>query len=93
MIYETIILEKADDTATITLNRPRAMNAITRKMLNEIQQVVSDIRNDSSVKVVVFKAAGDRAFSAGTDLCRWWCLRWPFPWRDLIAGPTQGSRW
>ncbi len=68
MNYETIILEKADNIATITLNRPHAMNAITRKMLKEIQQAISDITNDSNVKVIIFKAAGDRAFSAGTDI-------------------------
>ena len=67
MIFETIILEKVDNIATITLNRPHAMNAINRRMLNEIQQAVSDIKNDPNVKVVILKAAGDRAFSTGTD--------------------------
>jgi len=68
MSYETIIVEREDNIATITLNRPHAMNAITRKMLREIQEAINAIRNDSNVRVVVFKAAGDRAFSAGTDI-------------------------
>jgi len=68
VIYETIILEKADNIATITLNRPRAMNSISRKMLKEIQQAVSDIKDDPNVKVVIVTAVGDRAFSAGTDI-------------------------
>lgn len=68
MTYETIILEKTNRIATITLNRPRAMNAITRKMLREIQNAVNDIKDDPNVKVVVVTAAGDRSFSAGTDL-------------------------
>ena len=68
MIFETILLEKADNIARITLNRPRAMNAMSRKMLKEVQQAVTDIKNDPKVKVVILSAAGDRAFCAGTDM-------------------------
>jgi enoyl-CoA hydratase/carnithine racemase len=68
MIFETILLEKPDNIARITLNRPRAMNAMSRKMLKEVQQAVTDIKNDPKVKVVILSAAGDRAFCAGTDM-------------------------
>ena len=75
MTYETIILEKTNRIATITLNRPRAMNAITRKMLREIQNAVNDIKDDPNVKVVVVTAAGTVPSAQAPTSRRWHRLR------------------
>jgi enoyl-CoA hydratase len=65
--YQTIIYEKKDGVARITLNRPEAMNAINRTMFLEIGGALDDAEQDNAVRVVVMKGAG-RAFCAGVDL-------------------------
>lgn len=65
---ETILLEKDDEgVATITLNRPKALNAFNMKMFEELSAAVSDVRSDRNVKVVIITGAG-RAFSSGIDI-------------------------
>jgi enoyl-CoA hydratase/carnithine racemase len=54
--------------ATITLDRPEALNACTRAMWNELARLWDEIGRDDSVSVVVLTGAGHRAFSAGVDL-------------------------
>jgi len=66
--YETILYERSDDrVATITLNRPEALNAFDRRMCEEIRAVWLRIKADPWVHAVVLRAAGDRAFCAGLD--------------------------
>jgi enoyl-CoA hydratase len=65
--YETIIYEKREATAIITLNRADALNALTRTMFMEIGNALDDSEQDSKTRVVVIKGAG-KAFCAGVDL-------------------------
>jgi enoyl-CoA hydratase/carnithine racemase len=67
MTYEQIRLEISGPTATITLNRPEAMNAITVVMLGELSAALGVIAKDPSIRAVVITGEG-RAFSAGVDL-------------------------
>ncbi len=67
MSYETIIYEKKNSVAKITLNRPEALNAITRTMFLEIGQALEDAEKDSSVRVVVMTGSGE-SFCAGIDM-------------------------
>ena len=67
MTYEQIRLEIDSPTATITLNRPEAMNAITVVMLGEIADALSKIATDPTIRAVIITGEG-RAFSAGVDL-------------------------
>ena len=66
--FETIIYEKRDGTAYITLNRPRALNAYNVKMRDELYEVLGAVRDDPDVLVTVLKGAGEKAFCAGADL-------------------------
>ncbi len=66
MSYSDIIYSKEDGVATITLNRPEIMNALTDKMRDEWQAALEDARDDDKVKVVIVTGAG-RAFSAGMN--------------------------
>ncbi len=66
--FETIIYEKKNRLAYITLNRPEALNVYNIKMRDELYQVLGAIRDDADIKVAVFRGAGDRAFCAGADL-------------------------
>lgn len=67
MSYETIIYEKKNAVAKITLNRPEALNAMTRTTFLEIGQALEDAEKDTSVRVVVITGSG-KSFCAGVDL-------------------------
>ena len=67
MEYSNLILERHDQYATITLNRPDKLNAINYEVLSELGQAIDEINEMAEVRVVVIKGAG-RAFSSGTDL-------------------------
>lgn len=68
--FETILLEfnRADKVATITLNRPDALNSFNRTMCEEMQAAWRIVKLDESTNAVVLRAAGQRAFSAGLDI-------------------------
>ena len=68
--FETIIVDvdEADHVATITLNRPDALNAFNRTMCEEMVRAWRLVKLDDAVHAVVLRAAGDRAFSAGLDI-------------------------
>lgn len=66
--YETLVLEKHDRVAIITINRPEKRNALNIKTREEGAALLEELRNDSSVGVVVFTGAGDKAFIAGADI-------------------------
>lgn len=66
--FETVIYEKRDGIAEVTLNRPHVLNRYNIKMRDEMYEVLSAIRDDSDVEVVIFSGAGERAFCVGADL-------------------------
>ena len=66
--FETLLYEKVDSTAYVTLNRPQALNVYNIRMRDDLYEVLSAIRNDDEVRVAIFKGAGDKAFCAGADL-------------------------
>ena len=68
MEFKLIIYEKSEGIATITLNRPEALNAFSKEVVTEIMQALEDVKNDESVRVVVLTGAGEKAFSAGADI-------------------------
>ncbi len=65
-MYETIIYTTADQIATITLNRPEALNTIVPPMPDEVEQAVARAVRDEQVKVIILRGAG-RSFCAGFD--------------------------
>ena len=65
--YDEIIYEVSDPVATITLNRPMALNALTAKMLAEIRHAVAAAEQDGSVVGIVLTGAG-RGFCPGMDM-------------------------
>ena len=67
-MFETILYEKRDGIAEITLNRPDVLNAINMRMRDELWDAVHAVRDDPDVRVAIFKGAGERAFSAGADI-------------------------
>jgi enoyl-CoA hydratase len=67
MGFETILYDKKDHVARITLNRPDALNAINRTMVTELGKALDDSETNRDVRVVVITGAG-RAFCSGADL-------------------------
>jgi enoyl-CoA hydratase len=66
--YETLLLERRERVAIITVNRPDKRNALNIKTREEGAALLEELRNDDSVGVVVFTGAGDKAFIAGADI-------------------------
>ncbi len=64
----TLEYEKRERIALITINRPEAMNSLTREMLVGLDAAFEDFQNDPDLWVAILTAAGDRAFCAGMDL-------------------------
>jgi enoyl-CoA hydratase len=64
----TLLYEKRDHVAVVTLNRPEAMNALTREMLTALDAVFEDFAGDPELWVAILTGAGERAFSSGMDL-------------------------
>ena len=69
MAYETIIYETKGPVATITLNRPDALNAISQQMTAELHRALDEAEADAQVRAIILTGAG-RGFSAGYDIAR-----------------------
>jgi enoyl-CoA hydratase/carnithine racemase len=65
---EEILVERDNNVATVTINRPDQRNAINYHMWMDLQRIVVDLTLDHDVRVVIFKGAGKQAFSAGADI-------------------------
>jgi trans-feruloyl-CoA hydratase/vanillin synthase len=65
--YETILVERRDNIATITFNRPRKRNAMNPKLHHEMVEVLTELRFDKDLRVLILTGAGE-SFSAGEDL-------------------------
>ncbi len=66
--FQDILYTKADQVATITLNRPAAYNAYSTEALEELERAFRDASFDDAVGVIVFTGAGDRSFCTGGDV-------------------------
>jgi len=63
-----LLVERQDAVAVVTLNRPEAMNALSRQLRADLRQAMLELDADPTVKVIVLTGAGERAFTAGLDL-------------------------
>lgn len=67
MGYETVLVERSDGIATITLNRPDKLNAVNQQMRTEVLGLLDELETDDDVRVVIFTGSG-RGFCAGADI-------------------------
>ena len=68
MSDDTVIVEIESGIAVVTMNRPGAMNALSRTLRQQLAAAMRALEADDSVRVVILTGAGDRAFTAGLDL-------------------------
>ncbi len=74
--FQTLIYEKKEHVASVTLNRPEVLNVYNVQMRDDLYQILSAIKDDTEVRVAIFKGAGEKAFCAGADL------------NDFLAAPS-----
>ena len=68
MEYTNLLLEKNGAVAVLTINRPKALNALNSDTLSELSTVLDELGRDSSVKAVILTGSGEKAFVAGADI-------------------------
>jgi len=68
MAYENLLYEKKDQIGYITFNRPKVLNALNRKTMEELGDLLSMARDDTEVRALVLTGAGEKAFIAGADI-------------------------
>jgi enoyl-CoA hydratase len=68
MAYENLLYEKRDRIGFITFNRPKVLNALNRKTMEELNDILIAAREDDEVRVLILTGAGDKSFVAGADI-------------------------
>eukprot|EP00884_Botryococcus_braunii_P003099 jgi/Botrbrau1/12790/Bobra.117_1s0009.1 len=66
--FETIVVETSDGVTTITLSRPKSLNALNSQAMAEILSAARTADADPSVKAIIITGSGNRAFAAGADI-------------------------
>ncbi|MBE0529373.1 MAG: enoyl-CoA hydratase/isomerase family protein [Rhodospirillales bacterium] len=86
---EKILFAVEAGVATITLNRPDKLNALDTDMLDGLERLITKIDADRDIRVVILKAAGERAFCAGADINAWAELKPLGMWHTWIRRGHQ----
>ena len=68
MGYENLLYEKRHGIGFITFNRPKVLNALNRKTMEELRDILSDARESDEVRVLILTGAGEKSFVAGADI-------------------------
>ncbi|CEJ71840.1 putative enoyl-CoA hydratase echA8 [Chryseobacterium oranimense G311] len=68
MSYENILLEKEDQLAVVTINRPQSLNALNAKTIQEISSAMDELNADESCRVIIITGSGEKSFVAGADI-------------------------
>jgi len=68
MAYRSIILAVEEGLATITFNRPKALNALNIDLLQEFDRALEEVSKDDLIRVLLLTGAGEKAFVAGADI-------------------------
>ena len=68
MELNNVILEKNEHLAIVTINRPKALNALNSETLNDLNTVLEDLENDNNIYTVILTGAGEKSFVAGADI-------------------------
>lgn len=67
-MYTNLILEKKNSLAIVVINRPKQLNALNKETIESLHQVLNDLNEDASVRVVILTGSGEKAFVAGADI-------------------------
>ena len=68
MAYENLLYDKRDRIGFITFNRPKVLNALNRKTMEELSDILASAREEGDVRVLILTGAGEKSFVAGADI-------------------------
>ncbi len=68
MMTDTILIERDGFVATVVLNRPEKLNALTKPMWQGLGQAMRELSNDDTLRCIVLRGAGGKAFAPGNDI-------------------------
>lgn len=68
MTFENLLIERDGAVATLTVNRPKVLNALNGATMDELRRAVLELKHDETVRVVILTGAGEKAFIAGADI-------------------------
>ena len=68
MAFDNLLLERDGAVATITVNRPKVLNALNAATLDELRRAILELEADAAVRAVIVTGAGDKSFVAGADI-------------------------
>ncbi len=87
--HEQVRLAIDGEVATVTLNRPEKLNALTLEMLDRLAQIAAQLDGDRTLRCVILTGAGDKAFCVGADILAWSALEPLDMWRTWIRRGHQ----
>src|SRR5436305_9376743 len=68
MTFESLVFEKKNNIAYVTINRPKVLNALNMATMGELRNAFTDLKQDREVRVVILTGAGEKSFVAGADI-------------------------
>jgi enoyl-CoA hydratase len=92
MAFDTLLYTVDDRVATITINRPESLNALTAAVLEELGQAVSEAERDPAVAGIVLTGAGPKSFVAGADIKQFTTLDGQSGYRFALSGQAVFNR-
>jgi len=66
--FENLLVEHSDGVSTITVNRPKVLNALNAQTLDELRRVILSLKHNDAVRCVIITGAGEKSFIAGADI-------------------------
>jgi enoyl-CoA hydratase len=66
--FENLLIERDGAVAIVTINRPKVLNALDSRTLDELRRTILDVKHDSAIRVAILTGAGEKAFVAGADI-------------------------
>src|SRR5437588_3939649 len=68
MTFKSLVFEKKNNIAYVTINRPKVLNALNMATMGELRNAFTDLKQDREVRVVILTGAGEKSFVAGADI-------------------------
>jgi enoyl-CoA hydratase len=68
MVYQNLLYEKKERIGIVIFNRPKLLNALDRRTMEELDAILTEARGDVATRVLILTGAGDKAFVAGADI-------------------------
>jgi enoyl-CoA hydratase len=68
MSFENLLIERQESFAIVTINRPKVLNALNTRTLDELRRAILELKHDQAVRAVVLTGSGEKSFVAGADI-------------------------